>query len=455
MQRALPLAAAVAAMALAAPAAAQKKDSTKGDSLALELPALETWTLENGLTVAHLPMSRAPVVTVQVWYRVGAKDEPPGKRGMARMFERLMFQGSPRVPPGRHAEHIDRLGGHVDAQSSEDATWFTNVVPEDYLGFVLELEADRMRDLVLRDGAVAQEREVAKQRLAQEVYDPVKAGLRRFLPLAYQKHPYGSPSGGSVADLESVTTADVRTFYDAYYNPDNALLVVVGDASRAEVEAAVAEHFGSLERGAAITRVSADRVEPAQTGMRKKQVGSLGVGLVIGGFHIPEARHPDIYALQVLSLIMGSGDTSVLGQRLKRERKLAVDVGGQALVWEEPGIFALMAAYEQPDKGAEVAAALLEESQRLHKGPSEAQLRRARNQIQAGFVYGLEGVAEVGEQVGTSWILTGDGGQFLRDLDALSAVSAADVARVAKAYLTEDNYTVIISLPASGQGATP
>jgi zinc protease len=447
-------AAAVTAMALAgaAPAAAQKKDP---GGLELELPALETWTLDNGLTVAHLPLSRAPVVTVQVWYRAGAKDEPQGKRGLARMFERLMFQGSPRVPPGKHAEYLDRLGGYVAAESTEDATWFTNVVPKDYLDFVLELEADRMGELVLRDAAVAQEREVAKQRLSQEVYDPVQAGLRRFLPLAYQKHPYGSPGGGNVADLESVTTDDVRGFYDQYFNPDNALVVVVGDVTRAEVEAAVKQRFGSLERGAEIKRQSAGRAEPAQTGMRKRQVGSLGVGLVIGGFHIPEARHPDIYALQVLSLILGSGDTSVLGQRLKRDRKLAVDVGGQALVWEEPGIFALMAAYEAEGKGDDLAAALLEEAQRMQKGPGEAHLRRARNQIQAGFVYGLEGVAEIGQQVGTSWILTGDPGQFLRDLEALSAVSAEDVARVAKAYLTEDNYTVIISPPPRGQGGTP
>jgi zinc protease len=432
-------AAAATAMALLCvpPAAAQKKDPS-GSALALDLPALDTWTLENGLTVAHMPVSRAPVVTVQVWYRAGAKDEPQGKRGLARMFERLMFQGSPRVPPGKHAEFIDRIGGRVDAKSTEDATWFTSVVPKDYLDFVLELEADRMRDLVLRDSAVAQERDVARQRLAQEAYDPVQAGLRRFLPLAFQSHPYGSPAGGNAADLESITTADVRAFYDAYFNPDNALVVVVGDATRAQVEAAVTQRFGSIERGADITRPSAGRAEPAQSGMRRKQVASLGVGLVIGGFHIPEAKHPDIYALQVLSLILGSGDTSVLGQRLKRDRKLAVDVGGQALVWEEPGIFALMAAYEQEDKGAELAAALLEEAQRMQKGPSTSQLRRASNQIQAGFVYGLEGVAEIGQQVGTSWILTGDAGQFLRDLDALSAVSAQDVARVAKAYLTED-----------------
>lgn len=411
----------------------------------LNLPKLEVWTLDNGLQVAYMRVTTAPVVAVEMWYRAGSKDEPPDRRGSAHMFEHMMFKGTKDVPPEEHARHLYRVGGYVNAFTTEDATAYVNVLPADYMDFAIQLEAERMRNLIFRKGMIDTEREVVKEEIRQRENNPIQKGLTEFFDIAFTKHPYAWTSGGTIADLDKTTPADLKKFYDTYYVPNNALLVVVGDVDKADVEASAKKWLGALKKGAEPPRPADASPEPEQTKMRERVVDPSMIGLILAGYHIPEAAHEDVYALQVLSLILGAGDSSRLNERLVLNDKIALQAGSSALIREDPGLFALIGAYDTSDKRELVKAALLDEVAKVQKAaPTDREVRKAKNQLQAGFVFGLESASGLAQQIGSSWILTGDSTQFLRDLDAFEKITAADVQAVAKKYLQKDNLTLVI-----------
>ncbi len=431
---------------------AKATGKAKAAKAALKLPELKSWKLDNGLQVVYMGIHKAPVVTIQVWYHVGAKEERRTRRGSAHMFEHMMFKGTKNVRPEEHARHLNRLGGTVNAFTTEDTTAYHNTLPKEYMGFAMKLEAERMRNLLFRDKMIKTEREVVKEEIRQQENNPLVKGLLKFLELAYTKHPYAWTAGGTIKDLDNTTLADLKKFYDTYYVPNNAMLVIVGDVSEADAKAAAKKYFAGIKRGATPPRPADAATEPAQTKLRRATVGAGQVGLVIGGYHIPKATHKDIYALQVLSLILGTGDSSRLMKRLVHKDRIAVQAGGQILVREHPGLFAIIGAFLDPAQTKKVEAALLDEVAKMQKsGPTKRELTKAKNTVVSSFVSGLESVRGLANQIGTSWILTGDPSQFLRDVDQYKAITIADVKRVAKTYLTETNLTIVVIPPAGGR----
>jgi len=442
----------VAAAFAATPAAAAAQ--ANNSKLGVKLPAVKTWTLKNGLKVAHVHLAKAPVVTVQVWYHVGSKDEPPNRRGSAHMFEHMMFKGTTHVPPEEHARHLNRLGGYVNAFTREDTTAYHNTLPKEYMDFAVHLEAERMRNLVFRKKMVDTEREVVKTEVRQQDNNPVFKGLLAFLALAYTRHPYAWTAGGTIKDLDNTTVADLKKFYDTYYVPNNAMLIVVGDVSEKEVRASANRWFGKIPRGKTPPRPADKKTEPKQTKMRRKVVEPGQVGMVISGFHIPAAKDKDTYALQVLGLILSSGRSSRLHQRLVEKDKIAVQAAGQVVIREHPGLFALFGMYLRPDQGPKVEKALLEEVDRIKRTPPSArELRKAKNQVLASFIRGLDKVTDLASQIGTSWILTGNASQWLHDIDKLRAVTRGQVQAVAKKYFRKTNLTTVVIPPMSRGGS--
>jgi len=431
---------ALALFLLAAPAAAAT-DVVK--------PDLFEWRLDNGLDVVYLGVHKAPVVTVQVWYHVGSKDEQIGQRGSAHMFEHMMFKGTRFVRPEQHARMISSIGGKIDAFTREDCTAYVDTVPKGDLDFALRLEADRMRNLLIRKEIVDTEREVVKEERRLRIDgSPVARALERFRQIAYTKHPYQWLPAGTLEDLDHLKGSDLRHFYDTYYRPNNAVLVVVGDVDEADVRAAVQRWFGPLEKGPPPPRPAASAVEPPQTQTRKETVGASQIGLVIGGYHIPNAKSEDIFALQVLANILAGGDSARLPQRIVRKDQSGVFAGGQTLILEDPGLFIVYGIYLKPDQAQRVADALDDEVARLGREPVEdAELLKAKNELSAGFVFGLEGIEGLAAQIGNSKILTDDAGSWISDYAKYQAVTAADVQRVAKQYLVPTNQTVVTVPP--------
>ena len=419
----------------------------------LKLPAIETFTLPNGLKVAVMQVDAAPVVAVQLWYHVGSKDEPRDRRGSAHMFEHMMFKGTAHVRPEAHAQFIDGLGGYDNAATEEDATHYIDTVPSDYMDFAIELEAERMRNLLFRKPMIDGEREVVKEEIRQQENSPIAKGFLRFLEIAFTKHPYAWTAAGKLKDLDATTPDDLKKFYDAYYQPNNAMLVVVGKTTRAQVEASANKWFGPIAKAAEPPRPAASAQEPPQKEKRREVVEPGQIGLTIVGWHVPAAKDKDIYPLQVAAIILGAGESSRLKVRLKAidpktKQPFALDGGTEAVVREDPGLVVALGAYLDKSRAEPVEAALFDEVKKLgDQGPNADELRKAKNQVLAGFTFSLERVQGLAEAIGHSWILTGDPQTFLHDADIVEKVTAADVQRVIKQYLTPDKSTVVVIPP--------
>jgi len=427
----------------------------------VHLPTVETFTLANGLQVAVLEVDTAPVVAVQVWYHAGSKDEPRDRRGSAHMFEHMMFKGTEHVRPEAHAQMLNGVGGYVNAQTDEDATHYIDTVPASYLDFTLQLEAERMRHLLFRPEMIATEKEVVKEEIRQRENSPIAKGFLKFLDVAYTKHPYAWTAGGTIKDLDATTPDDLKKFYDAYYEPNNAMLVVVGKTNAAAVKKSAEKWFGPIAKGAEPPRPAKAAQEPPQTEKRRQTVEPGQVGITIVGWHVPAAKDKDVYALQVASIILGAGDSSRLKVRLKSvdpklKRPLALDGGMEALIHEDPGMVIALGAYLQIGEAGPVESALFDEVEKLAaKGPAPEELRKAKNQVQSGFVFSLEHAQGLAEAIGRSWINTGDPSSFLHDVDNIEKVTAADVQRVVKQYLAQDHATVVVIPPPNGAAAQP
>jgi zinc protease len=419
-----------------------------------KLPSIETFTLPNGLAVAVLPTDAAPVVAVQVWYRAGSKDEQRDRRGSAHMFEHMLFKGTAHVRPEAHAQLINGLGGYVNAQTDEDATHYINTLPSDYLDFAIQLEAERMRNLLFRPDMIVAEKEVVKEEIRQQENSPIAKGFLRFLEIAFTKHPYAWTAGGTLKDLDATTIEDLKKFYDAYYQPNNAMLVVAGKTTVADVKKSAEKWFGPIAKAADPPRKAKPDDEPKQTAQRKEVVEPGQIGLSLIGWHIPAAKdRKDLYALQVASIILGAGESSRLKVRLKAtdpktKRPLALDGGMESLVREHPGMSIALGAYLDPAQAAPVEAAIFDEVKKLGAtGPRADELRKAKNQVQSGFVFSLENVQGLAEAMGRSWILTGNPTSFMGDVDQIEKVTAADVQRVVKTYLTPELATIVVIPP--------
>ena len=425
-----------------------------------KLPTIDTFQLANGLRVAFMRIDSAPVVAVQLWYHVGSKDEPRDRRGSAHMFEHMMFKGTAHVRSEAHAQDINGVGGYSNAQTDEDATHFINTLPSDYLDFAVQLEAERMRNLLFRKEMIDGEREVVKEEIRQQENSPIAKGFLRFLDKAYTKHPYAWTAGGNLKDLDATTPEDLKTFYDAYYEPNNAMLVVVGKGSLEQVKASAEHWFGAIPKAADPPRPAHASPEPEQTDKRREVVEPGQVGISLVGWHIPAAKDKDVYALQVASILLGSGDSSRLKVRLKSidpktKRALALDGGMEAVVREDPGMIVALGAYLDAAQADPVEAAILDEVGKLGTvGPQADELRKAKNEVQAGFVFSLEHVQGLAEAVGRSWILTGDPTQFTRDVDEIEKITGADVQRVVKTYMTPNRAT-IVAIPPPMRPAPP
>jgi zinc protease len=422
-------------------------------SAVAKLPQVETFALANGLQVSVLQTDAAPVVAVQVWYHVGAKDEARDRRGSAHMFEHMMFKGTSHLRGEEHAQFLNGIGGYVNAQTDEDATHYINTLPSDYLDFALQLEAERMRNLLFRKDMIDTEREVVKEEIRQQENSPIAKGFLRFLEVAFTKHPYAWTAGGTIKDLDQTSPADLQKFYNAYYQPGNAMLVVVGKVSTAAVKASAEKWFGPIAKAAAPPRPSAAAQEPEQKQKRKETVEAGQIGLTLVGFHVPPAKEKDVYALQVASIILGSGESSRLKVRLKAidkttKRPLALDGGMESLIREDPGIAIALGAYLDPAAADGVEAAIFDEIKKLGTGgPSENELRKAKNQVQSGFVFSLENAQGLAEAIGRSWILTGSPTSFIKDVDMIEKVTAADVKKVVTQYMSPDRATIVVIPP--------
>ncbi len=407
-------------------------------------------TLDNGLRVLVQDDPRNPIVAVQVFYRVGSRNERPGATGLAHFLEHMMFKGTPTYGRGQIARMIEENGGRDNAYTTKDLTSYYTNIAADKLDLVLRLEADRMRHLLLDAAAIDSERKVVmEERRTRSEDDPDGLVYEAMSSLAFKAHPYRWPIIGWMSDIARINRTELRAFYDTYYVPNNAILVIAGDVRAPAALAMARRHFGRIARGAAPPQVTA--VEPAPIDERRLVVRREQAQLPVVNiaWHVPNHTSPDAPALDLLSTLLSSGRTSRLYQKLVYEKRMVLGAGGDYSYFSlDPSLFWFYAAPLPGQAPEAVEQALLAEIERLKQEVvPEEELTRARNQIEASFVWQQDSVFSRASVLGRFEML---GSWRLLDayLPKLRAVTAADLQRVARTYFALDRKNVSILLPA-------
>jgi zinc protease len=405
-------------------------------------------TLDNGLRVLLLEDHRSPIVTVQMWYRVGSRNEARGATGIAHFLEHLMFRGTAKYGPGVFARLVERNGGQDNAFTSQDVTSYYVNIAADRLDLVLDLESDRMHNLQLDPKIIDSEREVViEERRTRTEDDPGGFLGEEVSATAFRAHPYGQPIIGWMVDMKRITPDEIRAFYKTYYVPNNAILVAVGDFKAADVLAKVKTAFGPIPRGATPPPVLA--VEPPQLGERRVEVQKPAeLPIVYMGYPVPNHTSADAPALEVLSVVLAGGRSSRLYRGLVYERQLALEAGGDYSYFSiDPNLFWFYATPLPGQTAATLEKELLGEMARLAAEPvSDVELTRAKNQIEASFVFQDDSIHRRASLL-ARFELIGGYAQKDRYLDIIRGVSAGDLQRVARAYFQDDKKNVGILLP--------
>jgi zinc protease len=407
-------------------------------------------TLDNGLRVLLLEDHRSPIVSFQVWYRVGSRNEQRGATGIAHFLEHMMFKGTPTRGAKQFARLVEENGGQDNAFTSQDVTSYFVDIAADKLDLVIELEADRMQNLLLDPKEIASEREVViEERRTRTEDDPGGFLGEEVGSIAFKAHPYGYPIIGWMEDIKRITPAEIRAFYKTYYVPNNATVVAVG-AFRAQAALdKVQRTFGRIPRGKTPPPVLA--VEPPQNGERRVSVRKEAqLPIVYMAWHVPNQRSNDGPALEVLSTILSGGRASRLYRDLVYQRQLALEAGGDYSYFTlDPNLFWFWATPMPGQTPETLEAELSKHMERLKTEPvTDEELARAKNQIESAFVFQEDSVHRRAALLARFEMI---GGFALKDsfIARIRAVTAADLTRVASAWFAPEQKSVGVLLPKS------
>jgi len=399
---------------------------------------IKTFKLDNGLRVFVVEDHSSPVATVQVWYRVGSRNENYGITGISHLLEHMMFRPSKGIK-GDYSQIIDMMGGSDNAFTSRDVTAYHAVIPSNRVEEVLAMEADRMRNLTFE--GFEEEREVVKEeRRWRTENTPNGTVFEALYAISFIAHPYRHPVIGWMSDLNSITLEDVKRYYDTYYAPNNAAVIVVGDVKAEEIYKMVKKYFGKYEPRK-IPEVGTK--EPEQRGIRRATVKKEGFSKILAiSWHIPEGKNDDIYALEVLSSYLNSKTSKLYKDLIE---------GGKASrysVWVDdgidPSIMVFWVNLQPKSDFSEVERIILKNLAEIkEKGIDEAFLNRVKKSAIVEFVNGTENVLGLGMRMGWSWIIQGDPGKINDYPRKISDVKVEDIKRVANTYLKEDAYNVV------------
>ena len=404
--------------------------------------------LANGLKVLLVEEPKAPVVTVQVWYKVGSRNERVGKTGLSHMLEHMMFKGTPTIGPKQFDLLVTRNGGQDNAETASDYTAYHEDFAADRVELGLELEADRMAHLSVAEQEFVPEHQVVLEERRLRIEDqPASLLSETMRATAFLAHSYRWPTIGWLSDMQAYTRDDVLDWYRTYYAPNNAILVVVGAIKKDALLPRIQALFGGIPRRPDPPKLITQ--EPPQFGERRvylRKEAELPIYFAV--FHVPNLTHPDSFALQVLAYILGGGESARFYQKVVYELQLASYAGADYNpVHVDPHLFGFNAGPLPGKTVEEIEPVLYAEVERLIKEPiPDRELQKAKNQIESEFVFAQDSVHRLAALLGryeavANWKLL-DG-----FLEGVRKVTAADVQRVAKQYLVQENRTVAILIP--------
>lgn len=414
------------------------------------------YMLANGLKVVVKEDHRSPVVISQIWYKAGSIDELNGTTGVAHVLEHMMFKGTKNISSGEFSKKIAAVGGRDNAFTSRDYTGYFQQLHKSKLALAMKLEADRMRNLILTEEEFAKEiKVVMEERRLRTDDQPHALVYEKMMSVAYQSHPYRRPIIGWMNDLENMTVGDAQEWYDRWYAPNNAVLVLVGDVDPKEVYSLAQKYYGEIEsRPIASLAVRKPQTEVTQAGIKRLQIKAPAqMPYLVMGYHAPVLHDASAdwepYALQMLVGVLDGNGSARLNKELVRNQQIASSINADYdSTGRGPGMFFLSGTPSEGRSAAELESAIRIEIERLiDAGVTEKELRRVRAQVLSGHVFQLDSMFYQAMQIGQLESV----GLSYRDLDTiikkLQAVTAKQVREVAIKYLIDDSLTVAVLDP--------
>ncbi|MEN9315955.1 MAG: hypothetical protein RIS35_2348 [Pseudomonadota bacterium] len=410
-------------------------------------------TLDNGMRVIVIEDHRAPTVAHMVWYRAGSYDEVNGRTGVAHVLEHLMFKGTRTLAPGEFSRRVAALGGRENAFTSRDYTGYFQQVHKAHLAEVMRLEADRMENLVLSAEDFAPEIKVVMEERRLRTEDQAKAlAFEQLMATAFIASPTRAPVIGWMNDLESMTVDDARDWYQRWYAPNNAVLVVAGDVAPDEVFALAQATYGRVPARALPERKP--QLEPAQRGVRRAWVRAPAENpFLVMGFRAPTLRDPasdgEVFALEVLAAVLDLDENGRLTRNIVRGSRIANQAdAGYDMTARGPVLFVLSGTPAQGRTTEELERALRAEIARIaEQGVDEEELRRVKTQYVAGEVYKRDSVFAQAMEAASLEIVGLSHRDADRILDRIRAVTPEQVREAARKWFDEDQLTVVTLLP--------
>ncbi|MEW5981182.1 MAG: pitrilysin family protein [Acidobacteriota bacterium] len=405
--------------------------------------------LENGLRVILAEDHTAPVYSIAVTYNVGSRDERKGRTGFAHLFEHMMFKGSENVGPGEHFMQVFSNGGTMNGTTSKERTLYYETLPSNQLELGIFLEADRMRSLAItKENLDNQRNAVQEERRLGVDNQPYGRTFEVLDDLAYENPAYEHSVIGSMEDLNAATVDDVAAFFKTYYAPNNAILSIVGDIDTAATLEKVRKAFGSIPAQPAPPSV--DDTEPAQNAELRRTLEDALARLprIDMAYDRPGVASPDNDALNVLATVLSGGRSSRFFQAIVREKQLGPSVSASSAAGRGPGLFRVVGTVA-PGKTIEaLEAAIDEEIEKVKSAPiADWELEKARNNAKRGIVAGMTSSLTRAIQLADFALVYGDASRINTRLDRIAKVTAADVQRVARKYLTKESRTVVWTVP--------
>ncbi len=426
--------------------------------LAAQDPApipIETYRLANGLRVILSADRTTQVVAVNVWYDVGSRNEVPGRSGFAHLFEHMMFQGSANVKKAEHFQLVERAGGELNGSTSDDRTNYFQTLPSNRLNLGLWLEADRMRSLAITRENFENQREAVKEerRLRvdnQPYFGAIFEGMYALADTA-RCFPYSHSIIGSMDDLNSARTEDVKAFFDLYYTPNNATLAVVGDFDSSEAKRLIEAYFGDIPRGADPPTVTCDQPFGAGQIRRRWPDSKANLPGVLLAYRAPGYDHADSPALSLLATILGHGESSRINKTVVRDRKLAqfsVSLMNPAAPRRGPGVFLTLAVVNEGVTADSLEQGLMAEMTRVAaEGVTEAELTKAKNAYRTQLITQRQQSLFKAEALQSAAMFRGDPEAINTEWRMYLAVTVDDVKRVAATYLRQENSLALLIEP--------
>jgi predicted Zn-dependent peptidase len=412
----------------------------------------EEYTLKNGMHVILHEDHSTPIVAVTVMYHVGSKNEDPTRTGMAHFFEHLLFEGSENIGRGEYTRYIENAGGVLNANTSNDRTFYYEILPSNQLELGLWLESERLLHAKVENVGIETQREVVKEEKRQRIDNqPYGNLLEETMKRAYTQHPYRWTTIGSMEHLDAAQEQEFIDFYKTFYVPENAVLSLAGDFDSKETKKLIEKYFGSIPRGTKeVPRPTV--VEPASTAeVRDTIFGKDQLPLVLMAYRIPAQGTSDYYAVDLLNQILSGGASSRLNRAVVEDKQLALFCSAFSFGLEDPGLTMAFALANMGVAPSEVEGAMLIEIDRLkNELISEQELQKLQNQIENGFISSNASVAGIAESLANYHMYFGDAQLINNEVDRYNAVTAEDIRAAARKYYTPENRVVLYFLQEEG-----